>query len=116
MLLYQDARWREFVKQIEDQIRALQADHALLIRTSAQGAALDGASLAAAQLREALATLTDEGIVLRDPYRGLIDFPARTAAGREYHLCWLLGEPNIAWWHWPEAGFAGRTPIEEAPA
>jgi hypothetical protein len=72
--------------------------------------------VAEAQLREALATLTDQGIVLRDPYRGLIDFPAHTADGREYHLCWLLGEPRIGWWHWPEAGFAGRTPIEEAPA
>jgi hypothetical protein len=93
------------------------------VTPNGHGATMGGAErpapidpVAEAQLREALAGLAAEGIVLRDPYRGLIDFPARTAEGREYHLCWLLGEPRIGWWHWPEAGFAGRTPIDEAPA
>ena len=70
---------------------------------------------AGASLREALAELTERGIVVRDPARGLIDFPARTATGREYLLCWLDGEDTIVWWHWPDAGFAGRTPLSEPP-
>jgi hypothetical protein len=69
----------------------------------------------AAELRTVLETLTDRGIVVRDPARGLIDFPARSATGREYLLCWLDGEAAIEWWHWPDAGFAGRTPLSTPP-
>lgn len=60
--------------------------------------------------------LGDEGIVLRDVDRGLVDFPARAPSGRVYWLCWLVGEREIAWWHWPEDGFAGRTPVAQPPA
>ncbi len=70
---------------------------------------------ATAELRVVLDDLTGRGIVVRDPERGLIDFPARSAAGREYLLCWLDGEDAIDWWHWPDAGFAGRTPLSEPP-
>jgi hypothetical protein len=55
------------------------------------------------------------GVLLRDPGRGLVDFPARAASGRPYWLCWLDGEPSVAWWHWVEDGFAGRTPVTELP-
>jgi Uncharacterized conserved protein (DUF2203) len=41
---------------------------------------------------------------------GLVDFPARLAGGRQYLLCWVLSEPAVEWWHWPDAGFAGRRP------
>lgn len=74
-----------------------------------------GSGGAGAELREALNALTDQGIVVRDPARGLIDFPARSETGREYLLCWLDGEPAIEWWHWPDAGFAGRTPLSTPP-
>lgn len=69
-----------------------------------------------AELREILESLTDQGIVVRDPERGLIDFPAQTASGRTYLLCWLDGEDAIEWWHWEEDGFAGRTPLSEPPS
>jgi hypothetical protein len=59
--------------------------------------------------------LTSQGIVLRDPDRGLVDFPARSPSGREYLLCWLDGEAAIEWWHWPDDGFAGRTPLSDPP-
>ena len=68
------------------------------------------------ELRDVLEELTDLGIIVRDPARGLIDFPAQTADGRTYLLCWLDGEDTIDWWHWPEDGFAGRTPLSEPPA
>jgi hypothetical protein len=67
------------------------------------------------ELRTLVEELTAEGIVVRDPGRGLIDFPARSASGRQYLLCWLDGEDAIEWWHWPEAGFAGRTPLDAPP-
>ena len=67
------------------------------------------------ELRAAVAALTDEGIVLRDLDAGLVDFPARLDDGREYLLCWVLGEPAVQWWHWPDTGFAGRRPLSDPP-
>ncbi len=66
-------------------------------------------------VREAVAELAADGIVLRDLERGLVDFPARAGDGRAFWLCWQAGEDRIAWWHWPEDGFAGRRPISELP-
>ena len=68
------------------------------------------------ELRAVLTELTERGIIVRDPSRGLIDFPAKTPTGREYLLCWLDGEDAIEWWHWPDAGFAGRTRLSEPPS
>ena len=68
-----------------------------------------------AELQALVAALEEQGIVLRDPERGLIDFPARSPSGRDYLLCWLDGEDAIEWWHWPDAGFAGRTSISDPP-
>jgi hypothetical protein len=62
------------------------------------------------ELRDALAELQDADVVLRDLDRGLVDFPA-LRDGREIYLCWLEGEEEIAWWHEPEAGYAGREPL-----
>jgi len=67
------------------------------------------------ELRSLVEELQRDGIVLRDPERGLIDFPAQSPSGREYLLCWLAGEEAIEWWHWPDAGFAGRTPLSQPP-
>jgi hypothetical protein len=67
------------------------------------------------ELREVLAKLEDLGIIVRDPERGLIDFPALAGDGRTYLLCWLDGEDAIDWWHWPEDGFPGRTPLTSPP-
>ena len=49
-------------------------------------------------------------IVLRDLDRGLVDFPA-VRDGQEIYLCWEEGEEQIAFWHEPDAGFAGRRPL-----
>src|SRR5713101_5582731 len=66
-----------------------------------------------AQLLSLLEEFQHDGIVVRDPGRGLIDFPARSPSGRDYLLCWLDGEDAIEWWHYPESGFAGRAPLSE---
>jgi hypothetical protein len=41
---------------------------------------------------------------------GLVDFPA-LVDGEPAYLCWQRGEPEVAWWHRPNAGYAGRRPI-----
>jgi hypothetical protein len=66
-------------------------------------------------IKECVDELAAEGIVLRDIERGLIDVPARTKDGDLYWLCWLQGEDEVGWWHWPDAGFAGRAPLSQLP-
>jgi hypothetical protein len=61
--------------------------------------------------QQALDELEEEGIVLRDPVRGLVDFPCLHESGRVVQLCWELGEADLGWWHLPEDGFAGRRPL-----
>lgn len=82
------------------------------------------------ELSRAVAELEAVDIVLRDIDRGLIDFPAirsrmtrdplrqarldaqlEAGASMEVYLCWLLDEDEIAHWHEPDAGFAGRRPL-----
>jgi len=56
-----------------------------------------------------LTTRIDEiGVQLKDPERGLIDFPSMRD-DRVVLLCWQLDDGDrIEWWHDVEAGFAGR--------
>jgi hypothetical protein len=71
---------------------------------------------AAAELRAALEELEAGDIILRDAQSGLIDFHARGGDGVVYLLCWRDPEPDLAWWHLPEEGFAGRKPLPRDPA
>lgn len=66
-------------------------------------------------IRACIDELAADAVVLRDVGRGLVDFPAKSPSGRWYWLCWLAGEEEVAWWHWPEEGFAGRHPSIEPP-
>jgi len=88
---------------------------ALAESSSGNGHAKPSGSEASA-FHAVVAELEADGIVLRDVHQGLVDFPAQGPNGRGYWLCWIVGEPEVAWWHWPEDGFAGRTPIAEPPA
>jgi hypothetical protein len=47
------------------------------------------------------------GVELKDYFQGLIDFPSELD-GRVVYLCWRLDEPEVAFWHELDAGFAGR--------
>jgi len=51
--------------------------------------------------------LRAEGVVLKDPRRGLVDFPA-VLDRQPVYLCYLLGEEEVGWWHGVEEGFQGR--------
>jgi hypothetical protein len=59
------------------------------------------------RLRDYQQELEKLGILLKDPYSGLVDFPC-WMDGHEVYLCWRLGEPEVAHWHEIDAGFAGR--------
>ena len=61
-------------------------------------------------LRREVEALNGQGILLRDPESGLVDFPARREDD-DIFLCWRLGEDRVRYWHGPESGFAGRKPL-----
>jgi hypothetical protein len=64
------------------------------------------------ELRESMLELRQLEVVLRDLDRGLVDFPSMRD-GREVYLCWQEGEDGIGFWHEPDAGFAGRRPLDD---
>tara|TARA_B100000809_G_scaffold266292_1_gene328309 strand:+ start:3092 stop:3526 length:435 start_codon:yes stop_codon:yes gene_type:complete len=51
------------------------------------------------------------GIEMKDPNKGLVDFPA-LLDGRVVYLCWKLGEETIEHWHELATGFDNREPVE----
>jgi hypothetical protein len=107
-------RVREVLERIKELVAQARRDReGAAERVEGNGHAPAGG--AGSELRAAVEELTDQGIVLRDLDSGLIDFPARLPDGREYLLCWVLGEPEVGFWHWPEAGFAGRRPLSDPP-
>ena len=63
-------------------------------------------------LQTAIKQLQDWDIELKDLERGLVDFPA-LREGRMVYLCWEVGEPEIAFWHETDTGFAGRQPVDD---
>ena len=65
---------------------------------------------AEARFHEQVAWFTDQGLEVKGLAPLLLDFPA-TLDGVEVLLCWLEGEPDLAWYHRPGVGFAGRRPL-----
>jgi hypothetical protein len=63
-----------------------------------------------ARVAELITRLEEWEIELRDVDTGLIDFPT-TIEGEDAYLCWRLGEPDVAYWHTVDGGFAGRRPL-----
>jgi len=52
------------------------------------------------------------GARVRDPRRGILDFPA-LRDGRVVLLCWRVGEPSLGYWQEPAAGPEERLPVDE---
>jgi hypothetical protein len=61
-------------------------------------------------LVEALTSLEEMGITLKDPQEGLVDFYTYRD-GELVELCWKLGEESVAHWHRIGEGYAGRKPL-----
>jgi hypothetical protein len=58
-------------------------------------------------IKQILLRFQSREIQIKDPDRGLIDFPAYVG-GKEVFLCWEKGEDDIEFWHDLEGGYAGR--------
>lgn len=110
---------REAVIDLREARRVI-TDRALVDRLTAHaptnGGGPDSRAFTEAALRfsRALERIRRWGVVVRDIDTGLCDFRS-SRAGRDVYLCWLVDEPDIDWWHEVDAGFAGRTPLTDAP-
>ena len=117
------AQANELLPEIEASLRSLRAARDRLTDSEAHEA-LSGAAPgngggspgrevgeAFLEVRRLLGELLGAGLVIRDIDRGLVDFPA-VIEGHEAYLCWQLNEPQVAFWHELESGFAGRRPLE----
>ena len=62
-----------------------------------------------------LAVLEEDGVIVRDLRRRLIDFRSAASDGRTVLLCRVGEEPNIEWWHELDTGFPGRRSLAEDP-
>jgi len=62
------------------------------------------------EISKLMVKINDLGCEIKDIDQGLVDFPS-LREGREVYLCWRLGEPEVAFWHEPDAGFGGRRPL-----
>ncbi|HVG94740.1 MAG TPA: DUF2203 domain-containing protein [Planctomycetota bacterium] len=55
--------------------------------------------------------LSDLGVELKDPEKGLVDFPSERS-GRAVWLCWRLGEDGVTHWHGIDETYYDRRAIE----
>lgn len=108
-------RVAEAVERAQAAVAGIGGRAAALSESSSGNGHAKPAGEEANRFHDVVAELEADGIVLRDIRQGLVDFPAQASSGRGYWLCWIVGESEVAWWHWPEDGFAGRTPISEPP-
>ena len=96
---------------IEDLIE-VRADAAELAAAVQRGVAspLGGLpELKAAQARfdELLSSIVADDLQIKGVAPLLLDFPAELD-GQQVLLCWLEGDPDLAWYHRPNLGFLGR--------
>ncbi len=64
------------------------------------------------EIERTVGLLEEMGCIVRHIDEGIVDFPA-LRYGKQVYLCWRLGEPEVAYWHDMENGFAGRSRIRE---
>jgi arsenite methyltransferase len=102
-----------------DRIVAIRADAAELaaaLRADGPPTALGGLAewkAAQAQLDELMTVVQRTGAELGGLAPLLVDFPA-DIDGSPVLLCWLEGDPGLAWYHRPDLGFAGRRRLPDS--
>lgn len=107
-------RLRQSLERIQETRQiVLRAGERVHESAPANGGGEEGADYwhALRELREELEGLSAEGVILRDPEAGLLDFPSRRE-GRTVYLCWRTDETRVEHWHEVDAGFGGRKPLE----
>jgi hypothetical protein len=102
------------IQQLYERIDALRDEAKLAAGASGFGGGMAGGTVyvdALYRIGKHTTEIVGLGVELKDPRRGLIDFPSNRGS-RIVLLCWQLGEGDrVEWWHELETGFAGRTPL-----
>jgi hypothetical protein len=80
------------------------------LRPGELGAVSERVEQATAALVRCIEAIHELGGLVKDPDRGLVDFPARRG-DEDVLLCWQLGENVVEHWHGVDEGFAGRRPL-----
>jgi hypothetical protein len=111
---------RALLPELRERLPRLRDARATLIQASRRiedAVASDGGGVAGSDalqaqfvLRAELTWLAEEGILLREPGAGLVDFPGEVE-GEPVFLCWLLGEEDVAHYHSMDTGYSGRKPL-----
>ena len=120
-LKYTQSSANELLPAVKDRLAELQQAYATLERLNLQARASSetnggGPSSTSAwkqateQIGDLLEWFNERNLIVRDVAQGLIDFPA-ILGGEDVVLCWRAPEPSVDFWHYPDAGFAGRQPI-----
>ena len=84
-----------------------QPDHELKSRLDAEWKHLSR------RLDEAIGSLRNEGIEVKDLGSGLVDFYSMQE-GELVFLCWQRGEPSVGFWHTLTGGYRSRRPVAGA--
>ena len=103
------ARLRPVLEELVD-VRADVVELAAAVRTGDERTALGGLpewKAAEARLDELMTEVQRTGAELKGLAPLLVDFAA-DLDGVPVLLCWLEGEPELAWYHRTDLGFAGR--------
>ncbi|MCW2778148.1 MAG: ubiE [Frankiales bacterium] len=117
----------EQARQVLDDLRPVLDDVVRWRADAAEiGAALRGGAPSAlgglaelkavqARLDDALTAVQQTGADLKGLAPLLLDFSCELE-GQTVLLCWLEGEPELAWYHRTDLGIAGRRPLPVNPA
>lgn len=96
--------WRDTIHRYELIAAASRSDRG---ETDEQVALREQVDQIARRINNFIEELAKVGCVFKGFEPGLVDFYSRLD-GRDVFLCWQLGEPQIAYWHEVDSGFAGR--------
>ncbi len=103
-------RLQQGALRLRDEMRAAGGDDDAPLPPEALLRARPAARDLVEELDAIVMEITAMGAVLKDLELGLVDFPTEMN-GEVVYLCWQVGEPEVAFWHATDAGFAGRRPV-----
>jgi len=108
-LLPQVGGWLNQLQALREQLAREEVRAGALMKsgTDAGGDTVNAWLKTFARLRGVLGEFAAREIQVKDPDRGLVDFPA-VIGGKEVFLCWEQGEDDIEFWHDLDTGYAGR--------
>ncbi|TDE00779.1 DUF2203 domain-containing protein [Jiangella asiatica] len=106
------------LRPVIDQVVEVRADLAELGAAVRDGVAsrlgrLPELKAAQARLDELVSEIVSAGVEIKGIAPLLLDFPS-VLDGEPVLLCWVEGEPELAWYHRADLGFAGRRPLPAA--